>query len=114
MVMTRPRPVGTVTDDRCNVKGTGSSRRHVRSPSLDVGEVEAGGRLVEDGDVALLGHVNGQLQPLPFATRQRGERLADAEVAEPDVPPAFPIVTAPAPPIVAVLKENALGEPTCG
>ena len=93
-------------------RGEGTSRRDVRSPSLGVGEVEAGGRLVEDVDVALLGHVNGQLQPLPFATRQRGERLADAEVAEP-VPPAFPIVTAPAPLIVAVLKENALGEPTC-
>ena len=38
---------------------------------LDVGEVEAGGRLVEDVDVALLGHVGGQLQPLPLAARQR-------------------------------------------
>ena len=52
---------------------------------LDVGEVEAGGRLVEDVDAALLGHVGGQLEPLPLAAGQRGERLAEAEVAEPDV-----------------------------
>ena len=52
---------------------------------LDVGEVEAGGRLVEDVDAALLGHVGGQLEPLPLAAGQRRERLAEAEVAEPDV-----------------------------
>ena len=52
---------------------------------LDVGEVQAGGRLVEDVDVALLGHVGGQLEPLALAARQRGQRLAEAEVAEPDV-----------------------------
>src|ERR687893_1778480 len=52
---------------------------------LDVGEVEAGGRLVEDVDVALLGHLGGQLEPLPLAAGQGGERLAEAEVAESDV-----------------------------
>jgi hypothetical protein len=52
---------------------------------LYVGEVEAGGRLVEDVDAALLGNVGGQLEPLPLAAGQRGERLAEAEVAEPDV-----------------------------
>src|SRR5664279_5706050 len=52
---------------------------------LDVGEVEAGGRLVEDVDAALLGHVGGQLEPLPLAAGQRSERLAEDEVAEPDV-----------------------------
>ena len=52
---------------------------------LDVGEVEAGGRLVEDVDVALLGHIGSQLEPLPLAAGQRSERLAEAEVAEPDV-----------------------------
>ncbi len=52
---------------------------------LDVGEVQAGGRLVEDVDAALLGHVGGQLEPLPLAAGQRSERLAEAEVAEPDV-----------------------------
>ena len=38
---------------------------------LDVGEVQAGGRLVEDVDAALLGHVGGQLEPLPLAAGQR-------------------------------------------
>src|SRR6201996_6364410 len=40
---------------------------------LDVGEVEAGGRLVEDVDGALLGQVGGQLEPLPLAAGQRSE-----------------------------------------
>jgi hypothetical protein len=56
---------------------------------LDVGEVEAGGRLVEDVDAALLGQLGGELEPLPLAAGQRGERLADAEVAEPDVSEPF-------------------------
>ena len=43
------------------------------------------GRLVEDVDAALLGHLGGQLEPLPLAAGQRRERLAEAEVAEPDV-----------------------------
>src|SRR6202043_2877191 len=52
---------------------------------LDVGAVEAAGRLVEDVDPALLGHVGGELETLPLASGQRGERLAEAEVAKPDV-----------------------------
>ena len=52
---------------------------------LDVGEVQPAGRLVEDVDAAGRGHVGGQLEPLPFAAGQCGERLAEAEVAEPDV-----------------------------
>jgi hypothetical protein len=52
---------------------------------LDVGEVETGGRLVEDVDAAVGGHVGRQLEPLPLAAGQRSERLADAEVAEPDI-----------------------------
>src|SRR5687767_3448663 len=52
---------------------------------LDVGEVQAGGRLVEDIDAALLGHASGQLEPLPLAAGQRSERLAEAEVVEADV-----------------------------
>jgi hypothetical protein len=35
---------------------------------LDVGEVEAGGQLVEDVDAVLLGHLRGQLEPLPLAS----------------------------------------------
>ena len=52
---------------------------------LDVGQVQAGGRLVEHVDAALLAHVGGELEPLPLAAGQRRERLAEAEVAEPDV-----------------------------
>jgi len=52
---------------------------------LDVGEVEAGRRLVEDVDAAVAGHVGGELEPLPLAAGQGRERLAEAEVAEPDV-----------------------------
>src|SRR5947207_3653041 len=52
---------------------------------LDVGEVEAGRRLVEYVDAALLAQVGGELEPLPLAAGERGERLAQAEVAEPDV-----------------------------
>ena len=52
---------------------------------LDVGEVEAGGRLVEDVDAALLGHLGGHLEPLQLAAGQRRQRLAEAEVAQPDV-----------------------------
>ena len=52
---------------------------------LDVGQVQAGGRLVQDVDLALLGHVDGELESLPFAAGERRERLADAQVAEADV-----------------------------
>ena len=45
---------------------------------LDVGEVQAGGRLVEDVDAALLAHVGRELEPLALAAGQRRERLADA------------------------------------
>ena len=52
---------------------------------VDVGEVQAGGRLVEHVDAALVAHVRGQLEPLALAAGERGQRLAEAEVAEPDV-----------------------------
>src|SRR5499433_4319393 len=52
---------------------------------LDVGEVQTAGRLVEDVHAALFGYLRGQLEPLPLTAGQRGERLAYAEVAEPDV-----------------------------
>src|SRR6202163_11148 len=37
---------------------------------LDVSEVEAGGPLIEDVDVALVGHLGGKLEPLPLAAGQ--------------------------------------------
>src|ERR1700675_521649 len=52
---------------------------------LDVGEMEATGGFVEDVDAALLGHLNGELEPLPLAAGQGVEGLAELEVAEPDV-----------------------------
>ena len=62
-----------------------TSRSSRPSELLDVGEVQAGGRLVEDVDAALLGHAGGQLEPLALTAGQRGERLAEAEVAQPHV-----------------------------
>ena len=56
---------------------------------VDVGEVEAGGRLVEDVDAALLAQVGGELEPLPLAAGQGGERLAEADITEPDVGEPF-------------------------
>jgi hypothetical protein len=52
---------------------------------LDVGEVQAGARLVEHVDAALLGEMRGELEPLPFAAREGREGLADREVTEADV-----------------------------
>ena len=52
---------------------------------VDVGQVQAGGGLVQHVVGGLLGHVDGQLEPLAFAAGQRGQRLAEAEVAEADV-----------------------------
>ncbi len=52
---------------------------------LDVSEVQAGSRFVEYVYTALASHVGGQLEPLAFAAGQSGERLTEAEVAEPDV-----------------------------
>jgi len=51
----------------------------------DVGEVEADGRLVEDVDVGLVAHLRCELEPLALAAGERGERLAEAQVAEADV-----------------------------
>ena len=50
-----------------------------------VGEVQAGRGLVEDVDAALVAQVGGQLEPLQLAAGERRERLAEREVAEPDV-----------------------------
>ena len=44
---------------------------------LHVGEVQAGGGLVEDVDVALLPHLRRELEPLALAAGQGGQRLAE-------------------------------------
>src|SRR5262245_23900017 len=55
-----------VRDDDHRLAGVDEPAEQSEQP-LDVGEVEAGGRLVEDVDVGLLGHVRGELEPLPLA-----------------------------------------------
>ena len=55
---------------------------------LDVGEVQAGRRLVEDVERAAgrdLRELGRELDALRLAARQRRRRLAEADVAEPDV-----------------------------
>ena len=52
---------------------------------VDVLHVEPGGRLVEDVDLGVAGHLDRQLQPLALAARQRVELLPERHVAEPDV-----------------------------
>src|SRR5918994_1752730 len=76
------RLMGLDHDDR--LAGVDEPVEQAEQP-LDVGEVEAGGRLVEDVDAALLAQVGGQLEPLPLAAGRGGEGLAELEVAEPDV-----------------------------
>lgn len=51
----------------------------------DIGHMQTGGRFVEDIDLALLVHLRGQLQPLPFPAGQRGQRLPQGEIAQPDI-----------------------------
>jgi hypothetical protein len=49
---------------------------------VDVGQVEPAGRLVQHVGGGLLGHVDGQLEPLPLAPGQGDERLAESDVGE--------------------------------
>src|SRR6185503_15208557 len=56
---------------------------------LDIGEVQTSGWFVEDVDPALLRQARSQLEPLPLATRQRRERLPQADVAEADIGELF-------------------------
>ena len=54
---------------------------------LDIVEVQAGGRLVENKQRAglfRLGHVRGQFQALRFAARKRRQRLAQADIFQAD------------------------------
>ena len=56
-----------------------------REQLFEVGQVQAARWLVEHVDAALFPDVRRELEPLPFATRQRRERLAKSQVAEPHV-----------------------------
>jgi hypothetical protein len=74
----------TMTDLPPSTSRSSSASRYSTSA-----RVEPCGRLVENADAALVGHVVGQLEPLPLATREGGERLVEAEVAESDVAEPF-------------------------
>ena len=65
-----------------------TSRSKIPSRRSHVVRVQAGGRLVaqvERAAAAARDERGGEREPLPFAAGQRAHRLADAEVAEPDV-----------------------------
>ena len=74
-------------DHHDRVTGLDQALQHDQQ-AAGVLEVQAGGRLVEQVHRVAgraLGQLGGQLHPLGFTTRQRGGRLAEAHVAEPDV-----------------------------
>src|SRR3954447_23430865 len=79
--------VEVVFDDHHRIPLVDEALEHLEQP-LDVGEVQAGGRLVEDverppcRDLAELG---GQLDPLRLAARQRRGGLAEPHVVEADI-----------------------------
>ena len=86
------RSATLITSRLCSITttvlpGVDQPLEHVEQP-LDVGEVQAGGGLVEDvegpagGDLGQLGR---QLDALRLATRQRRRRLAEPDVAQPHV-----------------------------
>ena len=56
-----------------------------RDEAVDVVHVQAGRRLVEDDRLRARVELVGQLEPLALAAGERGERLAEREVAEADV-----------------------------
>src|SRR3954468_16837377 len=79
--------VEVVLDDHDRVALVDEAVQHLEQ-ALDVGEVQAGRRLVEDVQRRAgrdLGQLGGQLDALRLAARQRRRRLAEADVAEPDV-----------------------------
>ena len=67
-----------VVDDDDRLAGVDQPVEQRELP-LDVGQVQAGGRLVQDVHTALLAQVRRQLEPLALAGRKRRERLAEAE-----------------------------------
>ena len=79
--------VEVVLDDDDGVAVVDEPVQHLQQ-LLDIGEVQAGGGLVEDVDGAAggpLGQLGGQLHALRLAARERRRRLAQADVAEADV-----------------------------
>ena len=79
--------VEVVLDDEHRVARVDQPAEHAEQLA-DVLEVQAGGRLVEDVDGAAgraLLQLGGELDPLRLAAGQRRRRLAEPDVAEPDV-----------------------------
>ncbi len=79
--------VEIVLDDEDRVAGVYQTIQHA-DQLLDVGEMEAGGRLIEDVDRAAggaLGEFGGQLYALRLAAGERGRGLAEPYVVESDV-----------------------------
>ena len=82
----RLHDVEIVLDDEHRVAGVDELVQHFEQ-QLDVGEVEAGRRLVEQVHRAAGGFFHqlaGQLDALGFAAGERGRRLADLDVVEAD------------------------------
>jgi hypothetical protein len=76
-----------VLDHEHRVAGVDEPLQHLEQ-LLDVGEVQAGGRLVEDVERApgaTLRQLGRELDALRLAARERRRRLAELDVAEADV-----------------------------
>ena len=58
------------------------SRSTMPRQAVDVSRVETRRRLVHDVDVARPGQLGGELEPLRFAARKGGQRLAEAQIAD--------------------------------
>ena len=79
--------LGVVLDDQHRVAGVDEIVQHLQQ-QLDVGEVQAGRRLVEQVERpagAFLDQFAGELHPLGLAAGERGRRLAEFHVIEPHV-----------------------------
>src|SRR5256885_4405922 len=79
--------VEVVLDDDHGVAGVDQAMQDVQQP-LDIGEVQAGGRLIED--IEGLPRITpaeffGELDPLGLATRELGRRLSEPDVAKTDL-----------------------------
>ena len=52
---------------------------------VDIVHVQPGGRLVEDVDIGVAAHLDGELQALPLPARERVQHLPERDVAEADI-----------------------------
>ena len=83
----RLHDVEVVLDDEHRVAGVDEVVQHFQQ-QLDIGEVQAGRRFVEQVQRAagrFFHQLAGQLDALGFAAGERGRRLADLDVVEADV-----------------------------